>query len=125
MKKCNFYYATAIGSIILSASTWLFEILRGGLCPYCLTERAVIGILGILMLLPGFNLFRLYLSLLFGFYGSYVASRQIFLSQTTGRLDAIFLVAIGSLIIIMGQVVILNYKSSTNPKPNDPVSAKS
>lgn len=66
-------------AIIICAVTWFMD-LHGDVpvCPYCRTERTVIGILGIIMILPHFKYFTLYFTTAFSLLGTNVACAQIF-----------------------------------------------
>jgi hypothetical protein len=66
-------------SIIVSVSTWIMDIT--GLvysCPYCQVQRTMIGLVGIILLLPWKNLLTDYFTLIFGVFGAYVAALQMF-----------------------------------------------
>lgn len=70
----------ALGAIALSLATWAVDL--AGLvykCPFCRAQRTVIGLLGLLMLLPnpGHWLVR-YLAGVFGVFGLVVAVTQHF-----------------------------------------------
>lgn len=67
-------------AIVISIATWAMEL--SGLvyvCPYCRTQRTVIGLLGLLMLTPnpGFWISR-YVGAVLGVFGLVVGSTQHF-----------------------------------------------
>jgi len=72
----------ALAAIALSALTWAVDL--AGLvytCPYCRSQRTVIGLLGLLLLLPGTALGHWlvrWLATVVAVFGAQVASRQHF-----------------------------------------------
>ncbi|KZN33660.1 hypothetical protein [Pseudoalteromonas luteoviolacea] len=68
-------------AIIISITAWAVE-LAGVVyvCPYCRTQRTVIGILGILLILPiASHWITKYIALVVGFFGAVVAANQHFM----------------------------------------------
>lgn len=66
-------------SIFLCVATWGLDL--AGLvhaCPYCQVQRTMIGLVGIILLLPWKNLITDYLILVLGGFGAYVAALQMF-----------------------------------------------
>lgn len=107
----NFYIITVgLLSLLICIVTWamdLFGIVEE--CIYCRSERTIIGILGIIILIPIWNYIRSYLSWVFGFFGADVASAQIFLNLEEGKVGVMFLLAICALFIIVAQVWFVHY----------------
>ncbi|KID56195.1 hypothetical protein JF50_18140 [Pseudoalteromonas luteoviolacea] len=71
----------AVAAIIISIAAWAVE-LAGVVyvCPYCRTQRTVIGLLGILLLLPSASHWiSKYIALVIGFFGAVVAANQHFM----------------------------------------------
>ena len=127
----RFIRPLGILAIIISVGTWAVDIADLVYhCPYCQTQRSVIGILGIFMLLPnpGHWIIR-YVGAVFGFLGAEVASAQIFLNlrnvfagefvwETPFYLES-FMLASFALFIIIGQVLLLFlYHPHKHPKIN-------
>lgn len=76
-------YSKIIGfvAVIVSICAWALE-LSGAVyvCPYCRVQRTVIGLLGLLLLLPIVSHWLTkYLALVIGFFGAVVASNQHFM----------------------------------------------
>lgn len=76
--KCRIW----IGLIAIAISVWAWSVELAGLtyvCPFCRAQRTVIGVLGLMMLLPmyGHWLTR-YASGAIGFFGANVAANQHF-----------------------------------------------
>lgn len=66
-------------SIFICIVTWGLEL--AGLvyaCPYCQVQRTMIGLVGIILLLPWKNIITDYFTLVFGGFGAYVAALQMF-----------------------------------------------
>lgn len=72
--------AVGVTAIVISIVTWAVDL--GGLvyeCPFCRTQRTVIGLLGILYLLPNpAHFFIRYLATVFGAFGFVVGANQHF-----------------------------------------------
>ncbi|KZN37936.1 hypothetical protein [Pseudoalteromonas luteoviolacea] len=71
----------ALVAILISITAWAVE-LAGVVyvCPYCRTQRTVIGLLGILLLLPiAYHWIFKYIALVIGFFGAVVAANQHFM----------------------------------------------
>ncbi|KZN40891.1 hypothetical protein [Pseudoalteromonas luteoviolacea] len=72
----------ALIAILISITAWAVE-LAGVVyvCPYCRAQRTVIGLLGILLLLPiAYHWIIKYIALVIGFFGAVVAANQHFMS---------------------------------------------
>lgn len=103
----------AIFSIIVSVFTWGLDI--AGLvyaCPYCQTQRTMMGLVGIIMLLPWKNLITDYFVLIFGVFGAYVAALQMFNNfyKSAWNEEFIYLSTCAFLILI-GQLLV-NFRRS-------------
>lgn len=83
-KLLNWLYANKmlVGGIavLISVVTWSVELMDlVYVCPFCRTQRTVIGLLGILMLLPTMTHFiSRYIATVIGLFGFSVAARQHF-----------------------------------------------
>lgn len=67
-------------ALIVCAATWALDLTQFVYeCPFCRAQRTVIGLLGLILLLPWYNhwLSR-YLATVFGFFGLVVGSTQHF-----------------------------------------------
>jgi hypothetical protein len=106
-------------SIAISIATWAMEL--SGLvyvCPYCRTQRTVIGLLGLLMVTPnpGFWISR-YLGAVLGVFGLVVGSTQHFAGWrrimkgefvlSPKVYDDAFLLSGAAIFIITAQVLLL------------------
>jgi len=71
-----------IGLVAIGISIWAWYVDLASItyvCPFCRAQRTIIGILGLMMLLPWYgNWLVRYLSLVLGFFGAVVASNQHF-----------------------------------------------
>ena len=96
-------------SIVISLITWALELGHFvEICPYCQTERTVIGILGILMVLPNFGAVTLLLTIVLGLFGTHVACAQIFMHTRVHEFTNMFtILATCALFIISGQIMYL------------------
>ncbi|MGC1182378.1 hypothetical protein [Legionella sp.] len=105
-------FALFIGtiSIVLSLVTWTMDLNHlVPKCIYCRCERTMIGLLGVLILLPVFPYLTRYFSLVFGFFGASVAAQQIILILKMGSLFPIELsLVVAALFIIIGQVLFID-----------------
>lgn len=103
-------YPIGILSILICLGMWSVEL--AGItepCIYCQIERTIIGILGIVLLLPTISYINYYLGYVFGFFGASVASNQIFLMIRNHDFTIELLLATCALFIIIGQVVLISY----------------
>lgn len=94
--------------ILISVSTWIMDFT--GLvepCIYCRNERTLIGLLGILMVLPKHKYITSYLTLVLGFYGAYVASDQLFNNMIDAKVGLMFYLATAALFFILLQLFLL------------------
>ncbi|MBA2654721.1 MAG: hypothetical protein H0U71_06610 [Gammaproteobacteria bacterium] len=97
-------------SILISVTTWALDLT--GLveeCIYCRSERTIIGILGIIILMPHVKFFKLYVGAVFGFLGANIASDQIFLNIKNNHFALMFVLASCALFILIAQVWFLHY----------------
>lgn len=112
----QYAYLLGILSIVVSAFTWSLDL--GGViqpCIYCRIERMIIGILGIVILLPIIPYLSSYAGYVFGFFGASVASNQIFSLLYKQTYDMELLLAIGALFFIIAQVIFLAYQKNNKP----------
>jgi len=104
LKELNLFIGTF--TILLSLVTWLTELIGWvGVCPYCQVERSIIGIVGVIMLLPHKKYISAMSSGLLIFIGMHVASSHIFMhfKNSSYSLDKTSLV-IAALIIMTVQI---------------------
>jgi len=68
-------------AIFISITAWAIELMGAVyVCPYCRVQRSVIGILGIILLMPyAHHWIAKYTALVVGFFGAVVASNQHFM----------------------------------------------
>lgn len=68
-------------AIMVSITAWTVELMGAVyICPYCRAQRTIIGLLGIIMILPFVHHFLTkYLALVLGFFGAVVAANQHFM----------------------------------------------
>lgn len=109
-----------IASIVVSIATWGMDFTQiVGPCIYCRNERTIIGIMGLLLVLPFAGHWTVhFLSRGFAFYGIIVAANQHFrgwsaISEGTFEFimpvyDNPFLLSAGALFIIAGQSIIFD-----------------
>lgn len=108
------------GAIAVFLVTWgmdIFSVVDP--CPYCRTQRSVIGLLGLLMILRNPHWTMLHLGNIFAFYGAHVAALQHFMNWDAfddGNFEMLyqplykndFYLSAAALIIILTQVVLVN-----------------
>jgi len=95
-------------SILISMVTWGMDLSHMvEACMYCRNERTMISLLGILMLLPKHRYITAYFSLLFGFYGAYVAADQIFSYFFDKHFGVMLLLAICAFCFLVAQAITL------------------
>ncbi len=95
-------------TLLISITTWILDI--NGIvepCIYCRNERTVMGLLGLLMVLPKHKYLTMYLAIALGFYGAYVAADQLFNNMLDAKIGLMFSLATGALFIILGQIFAL------------------
>lgn len=98
-----------IVSILVSITTWVMDLT--GLveqCIYCRTQRTVIGLLGIVMLLPAIKYLLAYIGYVLGFFGSHVASAQMFLNLRHEHFGLMFTLSSCALLWIIFQACLLH-----------------
>ncbi|MBU2970938.1 hypothetical protein KO527_16420 [Pseudoalteromonas sp. C2R02] len=68
-------------AIVICIVAWTMELIGSVyICPYCRVQRTVIGILGVILLLPfASHWFVKYMAIIFGFFAAVVASNQHFM----------------------------------------------
>lgn len=93
-------------SLAICLVTWALDLSHLVIeCIYCRNERTVIGLLGILLLLPIYPYISFYLSLSLGFYGASVSAQHIMLIMKNSHFTSPQLpLSIAALLIIMGQL---------------------
>ncbi|MGA2654799.1 MAG: disulfide bond formation protein B [Gammaproteobacteria bacterium] len=96
-------------AILISAFTWGLELMHYvPPCPYCQVQRTIIGLLGILMVLPNIRYATLLLTIALGLFGTNVSSDQIFIMVREQQfLNSIMFLAASASFIIAGQMIIL------------------
>ncbi len=101
-------------AILISAVTWAVDLAGWThICPYCRMERSAIGVVGVLMTLPGARTWWLrWGAASVAFLGAHVASAQLFLvfrnltsHQPSDQVNLIL--ATGALFILVGQTALL------------------
>ena len=110
----------ALIAIAIAIIAWIMDI--GGMvyeCPYCRVQRSVIGILGLILILPiSFHWIGKYAALVIGFFGAVVAANQHFMGwkkvsagefQLNLPVDP-FILSGMSLTMIMGLIYIIMVK---------------
>lgn len=67
-------------AIVICIGTWVMDLTGAVyLCPYCRTQRTIIGILGLILILPiSRHWISRYCSVVIGFFGANVAATQHF-----------------------------------------------
>ena len=75
-------WRAAIGLIAIAICIWAWWVELSGLayvCPFCRVQRTVIGILGLILLVPAYGHWTVrYISVTLGFFGAVVATNQHF-----------------------------------------------
>ncbi len=110
MQQKAIIYTVGVLAIVISLGTWVIDYM--GLvepCVYCRTERTVIGLLGVLILLPIVPYISRYIAFVLGFFGAYVASQQVFLTILEQSFDFSFVLAVAAVWIIIAQGMFINY----------------
>ncbi|MBE0371112.1 hypothetical protein [Pseudoalteromonas aurantia] len=71
----------AVIAILISITAWLVELMGAVyVCPYCRVQRTVIGILGIILILPFvYHWMVKYIAIVIGLFGAVVAANQHFM----------------------------------------------
>ncbi len=95
-------------SIAVAIITWGMELTgMVSACPYCQTQRTMIGLSGIMMLLPWNNIVTRYFVLVFSFLGAQVAATQVFSNFMRYAFDEQWIyLASCALFIMMGQIIV-------------------
>lgn len=117
IEKNKILLSVGLITILISLGTWLIDL--SGMvepCVYCRTERTIIGILGIMMILPFKGCVMKYIATIFGLLGAHVANAQIFghivaMQQMEMLILNIMLpLATAALFIIVAQVFLIFYR---------------
>lgn len=108
------------GAIAVFVATWGMDIFSlVDPCPYCRTQRTVIGLLGVLMIISSLHWAILHLGNIFAFYGAHVAALQHFMNWDAfddGNFEMLyqplykndFYLSAAALVIILTQLVLIN-----------------
>ena len=95
-------------AIAISVFTWWLDL--SGIvntCPFCRTERTMIGLLGLVMVLPHWRYVTVFLTIVFAALGLSTASQHLFLMIKNGHFSFNTPFVIGALCIISGQLLVL------------------
>jgi disulfide bond formation protein DsbB len=106
------YYLLGFAFIFICFATWMMDWY--GLvspCIYCRTERTIIGVLGLLLMLPVMPFATRLVSYTLGFFGAYVSSQQMWLDIQQHVINEELILATCALIIIMMEVVLIHYRT--------------
>lgn len=100
-------------AILISAFTWGLEIMNYvPTCPYCQVQRTIIGLLGILMVMPNIRYVTILFTMALGLFATSVSSEQIFMMVREHQfLNSIMFMAVSALFIIAGQMILLGSRS--------------
>ncbi len=101
-------------AIFIAVFTWGLELAHFvPTCPYCQVQRTIIGVLGILMVLPNIRYATLLLTVVLGLFGTNVSSDQIFMMvREHNFMNMIMLLAVCASFIIAGQMIMLVKRES-------------
>src|ERR1700722_7315989 len=96
-------------AMTISIGTWALELMHlVEVCPYCQTERTMIGFLGILMILPHYRYLSPLLTMVLGMFGIHIACAQIFMHTKIYDFANMFTVlAACALFILSAQMLLL------------------
>lgn len=96
-------------AILIAVFTWGLDLTNlVPPCVYCRSQRTIIGLLGILMMLPHYRYISIFLTVVFGLFGTHVSCAHIFMQIRGGDYFHPFtLLAICALFIMVGQVLML------------------
>jgi hypothetical protein len=72
--------AVGIAALIICIIAWIMEFINlVYVCPYCRVQRTIIGLLGLILILPiASHWIAKYIAIVIGFFGAVVASNQHF-----------------------------------------------
>lgn len=117
----------AVVAIAICAIAWILEFTAYVyVCPYCRVQRTVIGVLGLILLLPiASHWVSKYAALVIGFFGAVVGANQHFSGWrkiSSGEFEFAknividpFLLSGAAITIIIGLVALILFKSATPP----------
>ncbi len=110
-------WLVGIVSLVICLSTWAMDLTHMvAECIYCRSERTMIGLLGIIILLPPYPYIRRYSGCVAGFFGASVATQQMMLILKNGSMLSMEMwLATGALMIIAGQVLFIFYNEQDRP----------
>lgn len=112
-------YIFGILSILICLGTWSIDLFGWvNPCLYCRIERTIIGLLGLIILLPKFP-FNYYLSFVFGFFGASVTSQQLLLFLRNFSFTIEIALVMAALFIIIGQMLFIYYYFVTSKKKTE------
>lgn len=96
-------------AIFICISTWVIDWMQlVGPCPYCRSQRTIIGILGIMMLIPHIRYISIFFTLVFALFGIHVACAQIFMHIKNMSITLMFTgMAFSALCIMAGQTLLV------------------
>ena len=105
----NYMRPLGLIAIFISAFTWGLELGNFvATCPFCQVQRTMIGLLGILMVLPNYRYVTLFLAVVFTIFGTNISSEHIFNHVKVHAFFGIFMIlATSALCIMVGQVLML------------------
>lgn len=97
-------------TLIIALATWATDLAHLTVqCIYCRSERTIMGILGIMLMLPIYPYLSRYLAYVLGFLGASIAAQQVMLVlQHSGIMSFKFVLVIAVLFIIVGQVFLIS-----------------
>lgn len=105
------HYMRPLGfiAIFISAFTWGLDLANFvPPCPFCQAQRTMMGLLGILMVLPDYRYLSQFLTVLFGAFGIHVSCAQIFNNVASYAFTNMFiLLASAALCVLVGQILML------------------
>ena len=96
-------------ALFIAAFTWGLDLAHFmPPCPFCQVQRTMMGLLGILMILPDYRYISPFLTSVFALFGIHVASAQMFNNVAARTFDNIFFVlATCALLVMVGQGLML------------------
>lgn len=110
MNKNSVIIIIGVVSILISLSTWAMDLLHlVEQCIYCRNQRTIIGLLGIILLIPMYKYIKSYLTFVFGFFGASVSAAQMFLTIKNHHVGLMLLLSSCALFIIVGLIYLFHY----------------
>lgn len=106
-------YHTALAwlAVLACLFTWYLDLANHvHACPYCRVERTIIGILGVIALLPKHQSVVLcYMCYLLAFFGADIAGDQVFLSIKAGTFPTLNAMFASLGFIFIGVLTVINH----------------